>query len=65
VERDLQLLGVSVTELDVGLAVPDGLAPIDKDIVAVLLGVIVLLIVALGELVTSAVTDGVMVLLGV
>lgn len=59
------MLGVSVTELDVGLAVPDGLAPIDKDIVAVLLGVIVLLIVALGELVTSAVTDGVMVLLGV
>ena len=59
------MLGVSVTELDVGLAVPDGLAPIDKVMVAVLLGVIVLLIVALGESVTSAVTDGVMVLLGV
>lgn len=62
--RDLQLLGVSVMELDVGLAVCDGLLPIDEVPVAVLLGVMVPLMVTVGELVTSAVTVVLIVTLG-
>ena len=61
----LQTLGVGVFVVDRGARVPLGVAPIDRDPDAVFVGVIVFVIVALELSVANAVTDGVIVTLGV